>query len=85
MDSEILIPIRLVSTSYVNAVVIVCTVLLGLSYIAVALRLWTRVMIINSVGVDDITIVPALVRSALKISSVRRITDGFRCSLLVMA
>jgi hypothetical protein len=61
LPSGILIPIRMVSTGYANGIVILCSLLLAFSYLAVALRFWTRATIIRSVGVDDYTVLLALV------------------------
>jgi hypothetical protein len=59
--SESIIPLTLVPASEIPQIIILSSFLLGFSYIVVALRFWTRIFIIRTLGPDDIFLLLALV------------------------
>jgi hypothetical protein len=56
------IPIPAVPASASNARAITAIVFLSLGWVAVLLRLWTRAVVIRSLGADDITMAISMVR-----------------------
>ena len=61
MDSQILIPIRPLPPSFELGGLAVCVILIIFSCITVALRFWTRTMIVRILGYDDLMILVTLV------------------------